>query len=100
MPERNASVLHDVLSAAPAKEAARYVLAFDTANELIAVGIGRLEDAADAASRSITMVAHAEIEARRASNTQLLPTIDALLAEARIVFPGAELAELGATYYI
>ena len=30
------------------------------------------------------MVAHAEIEARRASNTQLLPTIDALLAEAGI----------------
>ena len=54
-----------------------YVLAFDTANEVIAIGVGRL----NAASRSIEPVASAEVEARRASNTQLLPRIDALLSE-------------------
>ena len=63
---------------------ATYALAFDTANELIAVGVGRLEEAAEASSRRVRLVAHAEIEARRASNTQLLPTIDALLEDAGI----------------
>ena len=54
-----------------------YVLAFDTANEVIAVGVGVLHEEAHA----IELVAHAEIEARRQSNTQLIPRIDALLAE-------------------
>ena len=53
------------------------VLAFDTANEVIAIGLGRL----DAAGRSVAPVATAEVEARRASNTQLIPRVDALLAE-------------------
>ena len=54
-----------------------YVLAFDTANEVIAIGVGVLHEEA----RAIELVAHAEIEARRQSNTQLIPRIDALLAE-------------------
>lgn len=54
------------------------VLAFDTANEVIAIGLGRL----DGASRSVAVVAAVEAEARRASNTQLIGRIDALLAEA------------------
>ena len=54
-----------------------YVLSFDTANEVIAVGVGVL----NAEARAIELVAHAEIEARRQSNTQLIPRIDALLAE-------------------
>ena len=54
-----------------------YVLAFDTANEVIAIGAGVLHEEA----RAIELVAHAEIEARRQSNTQLIPRIDALLAE-------------------
>ena len=54
-----------------------YVLAFDTANEVIAIGVGVLHKEA----RAIELVAHAEIEARRQSNTQLIPRIDALLAE-------------------
>ncbi|MCI2241294.1 tRNA (adenosine(37)-N6)-threonylcarbamoyltransferase complex transferase subunit TsaD [Adlercreutzia faecimuris] len=58
--------------------APQLVLAFDTANEVIAIGLGRL----DAATRSVACVAAAEAEARRASNTQLVPRIDALLAEA------------------
>ena len=61
---------------APRHEPA-YVLAFDTANEVIAIGVGVLHEEA----RAIELVAHAEIEARRQSNTQLIPRIDALLAE-------------------
>ena len=63
-------------SDAPHPEPA-YVLAFDTANEVIAIGVGALH----AETRAIELVAHAEIEARRQSNTQLIPRIDALLAE-------------------
>ena len=60
-----------------ASERARYVLAFDTANEIIAIGLGVLH----ASSRMIALTASVEAEARRASNTQLLPRIDAALAE-------------------
>ena len=68
-------------SAAPGLDASHhepaYVLAFDTANEVIAISVGVLH----AEARAIELVAHAEIEARRQSNTQLIPRIDALLAE-------------------
>ena len=57
-----------------------FVLAFDTANEVIAIGLGKLE----AATRSIECVASVEVEARRASNTQLLPRIDELCAQAGV----------------
>ena len=60
-----------------ASERARYVLAFDTANEIIAIGLGVLH----ASSRMIELTASVEAEARRASNTQLLPRIYAALAE-------------------
>ena len=59
---------------------AAYVLAFDTANEVVAIGVGRL----DAAARKVELVASLEVEAHRASNTQLLPRIDVLLADAGI----------------
>ena len=52
-----------------------YVLAFDTANEKIAIGIGAL----DACAKTISVVATKEIDAHRASNTRLLPEIDALM---------------------
>lgn len=55
-----------------------FVLAFDTANEVIALGLGLL----DADRSAVTVVASAEVEARRASNTQLVPRIDRLCAEA------------------
>ena len=58
-----------------ASERARYVLAFDTANEIIAIGVGVLRPE----SRTVQLVASVEAEARRASNTQLLPRIDAAL---------------------
>lgn len=51
------------------------VLAFDTANEVIAIGLGRL----DAKAKRVRAFASFEMEARRASNTQLIPQIDALL---------------------
>ncbi len=59
---------------------AAYVLAFDTANEVIALGLGRL----DAVSRLVIPVATLEVEAHRASNTQLLPRVDALLVNAGV----------------
>ena len=52
------------------------VLAFDTANEVIAIGVGELDEA----SRTVHPLAHEEVAAHRASNTQLVPRIDALLA--------------------
>ncbi len=57
-----------------------YVLAFDTANEVIALGIGRLLPA----TRSVEPVATLQAEAHRASNTQLLPRIDELMSEHQI----------------
>lgn len=57
-----------------------FVLAFDTANEMISVGLGRL----DRKACSIELVASKEAEAFRASNVKLLPEIDALLGEAGI----------------
>ena len=57
-----------------------FVLAFDTANEVIAIGLGVLH----AESLEVEVVASAEASAHRASNTQLLPRIDALLAEGKI----------------
>lgn len=57
-----------------------FVLAFDTANEMISVGLGRL----DRKACSIELVASKETEAFRASNIKLLPEIDALLGEAGI----------------
>ena len=53
------------------------VLAFDTANEIVAIGVGRLVPD----GRSVEIVATFEVQARRASNTRLLPEIDALLKE-------------------
>ena len=53
------------------------VLAFDTANEVVAIGVGRLVPD----GRSVETVAAFGVQARRASNTRLLPEIDALLKE-------------------
>ena len=55
----------------------RHVLVFDTANEVIALGVGVLR----AETRSIEVAASVEVEARRASNTQLVPRIDAVLSD-------------------
>lgn len=63
--------------AAEQRGAARCVLAFDTANEVISIGVGTLHPEA----KTIELVASAEVRAHRASNTQLLPRIDELLAE-------------------
>lgn len=56
---------------------APYVLAFDTANEVIAIGLGVLRRE----SCAVELVRSVEVAARRASNTQLLPRIDELLAD-------------------
>ena len=57
--------------------ATRYVVAFDTANEVISIGVGALHPE----SKTIESVASVEVRAHRASNTQLLPHVDELLAE-------------------
>lgn len=57
-----------------------YVLAFDTANEVIAVGLGRLR----AEDKTVEEVAAVQVEAHRASNTRLLPEIDQLMARAGV----------------
>ena len=66
---------------APAPDAMRdIVLAFDTSNEVIAIGLGRLLPG----QKTVEPIASRELPAHRASNTKLLPTIDALLAETGI----------------
>ena len=57
-----------------------YVVAFDTANEMISLGIGLL----DRAKKTIECIASREVGAFRASNVKLLPEIDALLKDAGI----------------
>ena len=57
-----------------------YILAFDTANEVIALGIGKL----DRSSRSIEVLASEEIPAFRASNTKLIAQIERALDHARV----------------
>ncbi len=57
-----------------------YVVAFDTANEMISLGLGRL----DRAEKRIECVASAEVGAFRASNVKLLPEIDDLLKRAGV----------------
>ncbi|WP_283170130.1 tRNA (adenosine(37)-N6)-threonylcarbamoyltransferase complex transferase subunit TsaD [Curtanaerobium respiraculi] len=59
---------------------AQYMLAFDTANEVIALGLGLLEPA----TKSVACVASERIPAHRASNTRLLPEVEALLDEAGV----------------
>ena len=53
------------------------VLCLDTANEVVAVGVGAL----DSRNRSVCAIAAREVQAHRASNTQLLAQVDALLEE-------------------
>ena len=68
-----------------------YVLAFDTANEVVAVGVGRVgvqdEDGCAfvlAPCSQEGIVATKEVAAHRASNTVLLHEVDALLAESGV----------------
>ena len=57
-----------------------YALAIDTANEVIALGIGAL----DAENAQVKCVYSETIEAHRASNTQLVPRIDQALQQVGI----------------
>ena len=57
-----------------------YVVAFDTANEMISLGIGLL----DRAKKAIECIASREVGAFRASNVKLLPEIDAFLKDTGI----------------
>lgn len=57
-----------------------YVVAFDTANEMISLGIGLL----DRAKKTIECIASREVGAFRASNVKLLPEIGTLLKDTGI----------------
>lgn len=59
---------------------ARYVLAVDTANEVVAVGVGRLEPA----GRRVEEIVCREVLAHRASNTTLVPLADEVLTSCGI----------------
>lgn len=57
-----------------------FAVAFDTANEVIAIGVGAL----DPSDQSVRLVASREEDAWRASNTKLVPLVDDLLRGAGI----------------
>lgn len=63
-------------SAAPAPDR-NLVLAFDTSNEVVTLGLARI-----ASGARLNMIESRVIPARRASNTQLIPQIDRLMSEA------------------
>ena len=65
------------IGAVEQRSSTQYVLAFDTANEVVALGVGKL--AVD--ERRVDIVATREIQAHRASNTTLVPAIDELLGQ-------------------
>ena len=54
---------------------ARFVLAFDTANEVVAVAIGQL----DPQAKTVDTIVSREVQAHRASNTTLVPLIDEMI---------------------
>lgn len=56
----------------------KYILAFDTANESIAIGIAKI------CSDNFELQASFESEAHRASNTLLIPKIEKLFAKSKI----------------
>lgn len=61
-----------------------YVVAFDTANEVVAIGIGRVRGACATACALDDIVATREVAAHRASNTVLLAQLDEALVEAGV----------------
>lgn len=74
------------------EHAREYILAFDTANEVVAIGVGKLRDSEAVASRNVDALKSAsvdivnthEVAAHRASNTVLLSEVDAALEAAGI----------------
>lgn len=74
------------------EHAREYILAFDTANEVVAIGVGKLRDSEAVTSRNVDALKSAsvdivnthEVAAHRASNTVLLSEVDAALEAAGI----------------
>lgn len=58
-------------------DSTKYVLAFDTSNEVIALGLGAL--CPD--SKTVEVVFNSSVPAHRQSNTQLLPQVDAMFSD-------------------
>ncbi|MCF0103855.1 MAG: tRNA (adenosine(37)-N6)-threonylcarbamoyltransferase complex transferase subunit TsaD [Eggerthellaceae bacterium] len=57
-----------------------YAIAFDSANESIAVGLAKL----DFKSKKVGLIAQEKFAAHRASNTKLLPALDKLLKDVEV----------------
>ena len=62
----------------------KYILAFDTANEIVAIGVGVLRGSTQEGGPHIQSIGSVEVMAKRASNTKLLPLIDSFLRESDI----------------
>lgn len=65
------------------------VIAFDTSNEVIAAAVGRLDVS------GVQLLAERNLAARRASNTRLLDTVDALCEEAGVARGDVALVAVG-----
>ena len=79
---QNGALSESAHESAPA--GGEYLLAIDTANEVVAVGVARIGRASGGASGapSIAPLAHRETAARRASNRTLIPLVEECLSAA------------------
>lgn len=66
------------------------VIAFDTSNEVIACGVGRM-----APDGAVTLLGERNLPAHRASNTRLLDTVDALCAQTGVTRSDVGLIAVG-----
>lgn len=66
------------------------VLAFDTSNEVIAVGVGRVDPAG-----GVCLLAEENLPAHRASNTHLLETVERLCAQVQVARTDISLVAVG-----
>lgn len=67
------------------------ILGFDTANEMIVVAAGRLDEA----TRTITVLAEQKVAAHRASNTQLLRIVEDVITSAEVARDGLAAVAVG-----
>lgn len=88
---RQAGAFHAFIYEETKVDMAQYIVAFDTANEVVAVGVGRVVGAGEAAlsldglrAAACEIVACRETPAHRASNTVLIGEVDAALEQANV----------------
>lgn len=69
----------------------KLILAFDTSNEFVSIGVGYLDDV----SASIDVIATTEIASNRSSNKLLLPTIDEIFKTHKLASTDIDLVAVG-----